>query len=710
MPLAQRADRSNRKADIAVRRSRTSTTAVQSLPVPLQHAVPACAQRCLSNYIAGQYDCPEGSVTCLCEHYSSQGYTLGDLAYICLRQECSDTSHKEALSLYNLCDSDPAAVKPTDSVLTPPATTPSKTSATTAARTTPVVTRTNRPANTANRSKTSGSDPTGVQSTPDNTGPAIPQSHQLDAAQSAGIAVGVVALVALAAAAIYFLVWSRRRTSADYSDRTQTTPTSHGPPRISPLLTARPADSGRKIDRDTLRCWQQLATAPSQPSEVRPRDMWTSHTRQSSTQSTARLLPDSNYVFPMIRPSTVRSNSDDAAAMPLDQEERGARDESAMRVGLPPNPRAVQYSPGQSTTSRQQTPPRAHDKSLSASRKIPLSLQIPAATAKTSTLPALIPPPPPSQKPPMTALQQQPQSVYMEASNGTTGLSRSRDSSGSLLNYYASSDAGLGPFPDLPRTPAYAQREVEVQQPAIPQILINSKPQKPGTAVKRDSAASDTSFESIDDDEPSPPEDKMLTPVQESPYKVQMSPIADIRYPKIPRSANQAVPRSPAYAVPPPRSGLEAERQSTSRDLKSRQYQDWPLPGIVGEDQKISANRKQGQPTLAAKRRGNGAAHGLELRLNDRSKVESQASATQAATRGKGSYSYRGNNSVARTARPRSRYYSGEGEYQPRISSRYGESEGPLRSPDPTLTPQRRGNDLYLQVGLASPMEANFSK
>jgi hypothetical protein len=60
--------------------------------------------------------------------------------------------------------------------------------------------------------------------------------------------------------------------------------------------------------------------------------------------------------------------------------------------------------------------------------------------------------------------------------------------------------------------------------------------------TSRDSQASFTSFESLDsDDDPTPPreEERRLSPVYEL-------PAARVSYPKVPRSANQAVPRSPA--------------------------------------------------------------------------------------------------------------------------------------------------------------------
>lgn len=78
----------------------------------------------------------------------------------------------------------------------------------------------------------------------------------------------------------------------------------------------------------------------------------------------------------------------------------------------------------------------------------------------------------------------------------------------------------------------------------------------------RESIASETSFEtSCDEQEITPPEDQFKTKKQLSPLpesKVDQSPIAELKYPRIPRPANQAVARSTGS---PTRAG-RAESQS----------------------------------------------------------------------------------------------------------------------------------------------------
>lgn len=164
----------------------------------------------------------------------------------------------------------------------------------------------------------------------------------------------------------------------------------------------------------------------------------------------------------------------------------------------------------------------------------------------------LLPPPPP---------------VHMADEDRCSSQSGTLSSKISLLDYYASSDSGASPQA----------------------IFVSPAPCFPKTA--RDSVGSEasrrTSFESNLPDELTPPEedDKRLSAVDES-------PISHIRYPRIPRSSNQAVPRSPMY------SGYPATASSKT-----------VTPGC----QQMRNHRPSlSSSTLAAKRRGETAANDLQ--------------------------------------------------------------------------------------------------
>lgn len=172
-----------------------------------------------------------------------------------------------------------------------------------------------------------------------------------------------------------------------------------------------------------------------------------------------------------------------------------------------------------------------------------------------------------------------------------SGRSGALSSKTSLLDYYASSDSGTSPLL-VPDSPTSIDEGTQVRRPAPAAIVVSQASYRPQAV--RDSVASDTSrrtsFESNKLDELTPPEEeeKRLSPAAES-------PISNIRYPRVPRSSNQAVPRSPVY------SGYTASpnvRIVSPEHQKSRGHS----PSLSGS-------------TLAAKRRGDSAAHVLERGL-----------------------------------------------------------------------------------------------
>jgi hypothetical protein len=322
-------------------------------------------------------------------------------------------------------------------------------------------------------------------------------------------------------------------------------------------------------------------------------------------------------------------------------------------------------------------------------------------------------------------------------------LTLSRESEGSLLNYYASPEAGFDASPeefDDPITPIDEQIQ---RRKAIPNAITITKPVYPPRAIRVDSNGSDTSFESNASDEPTPPEelDRQLTPVQEA------SPISRITYPKIPRSSNQAVPRSPGPKLSP---GLKLSplqiKRANARPQDSR-------PGLPSHPQQYLHRREKSQPdpvtpqhqgtpnstlsgsTLAARRQGNSAAQDLERRLHltDSSHSRTNSTATTKVTKsepnsGKSLYHpnernvkaespLKGYGRVASGGRRVSRGQIGPEMKTPgpqlwRSPGLPGQpQEVMLKSPlwEPKLTPSRKGDDLYLSVGVATPQTAAFT-
>ncbi|KAK5114094.1 hypothetical protein LTR62_002663 [Meristemomyces frigidus] len=348
----------------------------------------------------------------------------------------------------------------------------------------------------------------------------------------------------------------------------------------------------------------------------------------------------------------------------------------------------------------------------------------------------------------------------------------STKSSSSVLDYYVSPPGArqsLGPL-GSPLTPMSFEPQRRTRPP--PPTITVPKPTYPPRAVrrgssktsKRESGGSDTSFESTDPDEPTPPdeEDKQLSPVEEH------SPISRVRYPKVPRSSNQSIPRSPPMQTLSPtydpapmqtlsptydparsvRRVVSPREQQTQREIPRDDRAALPsrtqLQPVTPEQQTISspsASSLRGT-TLAAKRRGDSPEVNKQLviattnlRVAGRRPSEDQTVIFPAPTPPRTSsvknnvghdsplkgYGRTTNTSQTTptppntTRRPTDPRLQSPGMKSPssghRIVHHVIDVDGErsqqvgLESPvwEPKLTPSRRGDDLFLEVGLHSP-------
>jgi hypothetical protein len=88
----------------------------QSSSSPLQSVVPLCAQSCLQQSMAISFAqvCPNEDFACLCTHYGSDGYTLGEKALSCIYSNiCGQDAAPNPTPVYHICDSVANAVTPT---------------------------------------------------------------------------------------------------------------------------------------------------------------------------------------------------------------------------------------------------------------------------------------------------------------------------------------------------------------------------------------------------------------------------------------------------------------------------------------------------------------------------------------------------------------------------------------------------------------------
>src|SRR5215469_2546167 len=97
-------------------------TSSQTLPSTLQITIPICAQPCVEKAIEQDFVpsiCPNSTdFDCLCSHYGSDGYTLGERAFGCLYSDnCTSPSKANATSVYTICAEQKNAVTPTHSTV-----------------------------------------------------------------------------------------------------------------------------------------------------------------------------------------------------------------------------------------------------------------------------------------------------------------------------------------------------------------------------------------------------------------------------------------------------------------------------------------------------------------------------------------------------------------------------------------------------------------
>ena len=630
-----------------------------SVPPQVEDSVPYCAQRCLASYISQQYNCPQNDFTCLCGRYSSEGFTLGEFAYICLEQECATTNSVASLALYYICSEKTNAVQPTHRTLTVSPTSAVSTMPRTETEPRRTVTSTGTvtphhgftQASSTSESNlhhsttihtlphssrgisaaaTKSSSPRTMAMSTGATAASATSTSDLDStgltsAQAVGVSLGAMGAVILAVAAIYFFVCFRRRKvtrkegreSYDFVDETP----EETPPRVPPYnyghADPRGPLGGFRKPRAELN--EEKRNPERQGESERQRNVFPGEMAQrqdnnvdispdsamsfESMRTLSQLLPDKPDPTPPRPPPKSPAPSAYTGGTEFEEDNSWPlRSQNFPAFPLPP--KAAHYP----AVRDSQHPPSARKKIRSSQlpRHPALSLEIPKQAARSPTVPAPavfppLPPPPP--------LEECRRSQQRESSASN---SRSSKSDGSVLNYYASPLAGSLASPEVD-SPTPIEAEIQRRR-AVPTAITVTKPTYPPRAI-RESAGSDTSFESDDGNEPTPPEeeDKQLTPVQESPL-TQYSPIAGIRYPKVPRSSNQTVPRSPKPSLSP----REQQRLEEDRTLWLTQNEPVkvdPQDPVTPQRQSVHASTLSGS-TLAAKRRGDSAAHEMGLNLH----------------------------------------------------------------------------------------------
>jgi len=660
-----------------------------SLPPLLASIIPQCAQPCILGIVQKGYvpSICSGTtnVSCLCGHYSNSGYTLGEMSLACLTSACEDTDSSDALKTYQICNNQTGAVTPTHSVLTLlSSATPSSSSTisvpsaiytsitkSTSSSPTPVTSSVSTRTGTLLTTLPSTSVVTSSVVIPLTQSVEIPAatttaSHgqisatNLTRMQAAGVSVGTIGAVLVIGALIFCCVCVRKRKkkekksakrkhSYDFIDKSPPRSPDEAPSptvlerrieRVPPKRPSRPASALERVRKSVAK----TDTRPDSPESV------------SSQRTTSQLLPEKPPQSPHVVTQLARSFSTSTKVTEFEDLTPGLA--KPIHFPRPPLPVYGQYN-------RQMKPTFADSASRSPEQtKVPqLQLEIPNSRRKSIQRPN-----PPKLQLTTTSggLKSTVNDHEEPISNppSTARISMPLNSALTYLpSYYSSADSRT------PVVPVHSSRMT--QQPKRPCMPL--MPVRAYRRPSRTSHASETSFESVDPDEPTPPdelEDDRSLGIQ------KRSPISGIRYPKIPRSANQAVPRlSPAQV-----SKSKFERPALQRSVD----------------------------TLLGKRRGPSAAQHMErgIRL---SKTESTCSQASSCSQVSSVVPRRTNKYDPAVQRGKFVLIKPPARMQfPPSSNRIGPGWGSTGSPEmslksplwePKLTPTRKGDALYISVG-----------
>jgi hypothetical protein len=691
--------------------------------------VPFCARQCFDHFKSTGYSCDADDLSCLCSQYSTQGLTLGELAYACSQTNCDRPSPDQNKALYNICSGQRDAVAATNTkVLTLPSYTTTSISKKTTASSFSTTSPSSAPA-TVTSAVSSNPTPIGSHThAPSTDLPPMPaqgsteQATNLTSAQSVGISIAAMGGLCLAGALIYLLVWCKRRRafkspksrkdSFDFIDKgaPRHSPFKHGhaDPR-GPLggFSQTRVELGDGIIESNWRAQQRKLYPELHPQSQSHRSISPESRSHESLRTVSQLLPEkAGHTPPQPPYKSPRAPSVFSTATVFEEDGKTPKLLSpATMFPMPVAPKPVLRSvPGRPVRPDQPTfsaiftasPVEMRTRqSIASSPTKSVRKELTPAPLRNITPPAV----------PQKSLVPSGRPLSTEFRVSTHQSLRPPSSVPSYMpDYYTSNDS---------RSPTFDMVAPPRRRP-VPPPCPPAKSSHPPRSY-RCSGGSETSFESNDPDEITPPEeiDRHLSPVPEGD-----SPTSNVRYPKVPRSSNQAVPRSPQPA-PSPSYCQHSKVWPLRNDLNTpppANPQTPPNPRTPSHKHCLSGS------TLAAKRLGPSAATSLSAGLHIKTSSNPQASPLKGYGRPANSTSSDMNNSNNYTRAPPSQQrkpsYAGTG-YGPDPSKepRTPEMTGPgskivttdrevlLKSPlwERKLTPTRRGDDLYLSVGLASP-------
>ncbi len=574
-----------------------------SLSQALQQNVPQCAQSCLRTSLDERFPVAcsgQENLQCLCSRYSNAGESLGEVALGCIYLSCPmDDAQASLSSTYGICLGQKDAVMPTKSVLTYVVT--SATHTTSPSPSLPTVTNTPTITSTLQTQRSSSqsafadtisplpSATSSATSTPVAATTAVEAPPRMTPAQIAGLSVAAVAAFVMAIGLMALSVCLRRRKERrvvfDGDEKGQgqrgkqlSTRFSHyikvehaiEPPKQFPMAPPRALRRGSK--QGSARPAQRLGvgTSNSSSNSSLPLD-------QIGLAISAEL--DGKPVVPQKAPKANAAHQKVAIAAQshtnapfrpvstmtqetvFEEDEIPSRRRSSMLLPTPPVP-----IPPIRTLQPSRPVPNFAANDLPTGRRSELFLDIPVrherpqprrivAEGITPNASPLPPSAKPATRPRLAPPFQMTSTATSYESKATTASSRDASTSGDIIDYYFSSNQSRDQTPKASPArivrPRESPKTVQIKSKKSHSSTL-SRTASPASTNVRDSLTSQTSFETTNANDSTPEdedEDKQLSDDSAS-NKQQLSPVAEspiskLRYPKVPRASNQLVPRSP---------------------------------------------------------------------------------------------------------------------------------------------------------------------
>lgn len=702
--------------------SRMEKRATSTLPSALQDDLPTCAQSCVATSIEQTFSSSNCSSStglgCLCSHYNTNGMTLGEVSLVCLNSNCQKSSLNETASsdAYYVCSAQTGAVTGTHTVLTSfaTATAPSGTDQIVSSTTTPTSTSTPSSAAASASSSTSMSIPstlvTGTTSSSISSSTIMPtittstiqtstnissttttssstvtaaseptsnQSSTLTSSQAVGVSLGAVAGLAALIALIFCCCCVRRRKqkedkekksrhSFDFVDKSPG-PTSTFPSHLYMVPAAGGAQKIENAKRDSrAQAWTSFKTTINVGSSMQkpapaPVDRHITQWPMPKAGAAA-----SNRAEKWKPPRPPRPDSS-ATGLTIFDEDRTPRVPD-FPVGITSPTQA--YNPRMSRPKIRPAYADHYTLSPEDMHHPSLSLEIPPMPQGEIHEHRL---PSPTHLTPHSPTMARPRSPDMTMPP-TSAISY-------LPAYYTSNDS---------RTPILPLRSPRLSLPDPMPLIAPKEPLTPprqlSTKNGHMSYASVTTFESVDPDEITPPDevDKRLSAVAES-------PVSCVRYPKVPRPSNQAIPRSPPQSRWTASTAAFSPSSPEGKKPQSGAYIAFSPSALEGHKMHPGAYRafsfdetEEKPLTLLTKRRGEGVQADLEQRLHINN--------PSARSRRSSNYSQPSAQKTGLTIGDMGSPFRGKRHLEI--------MEMGLKSPlwEPELTPSKRGDDLFISV------------